>query len=271
MAVRVTKMSGAGNDFLLLGPAEARAMGAAVGAWARRVCRRGLSVGADGVVLVEPAEAGRLRVRFFNPDGSGAFCGNGTRCAVRFARLRGLAGDRQVLDTAAGEVTAEILGERVRLVLPPPRDGGSVELDLPDTRLAGRLVHAGVPHYVVRVEALAVAPLARWGPLVRRHPALGAEGANLDLIEATPAGLAVRTWERGVEGETLACGSGAVAAAHVVRCEGGPDRIRVIPASGIAIEVELPGDAASPRSAVMTGDARVVFEGEVSDEAASGF
>jgi diaminopimelate epimerase len=269
--VRVWKMSGAGNDFVMLDAETARRIGDDLVAWIRAVCRRGLSLGADGVTIVEPAGAARVRVRYHNPDGSVAFCANASRCAARLARQLGFGGESLLLETAAGEVPAEVLPDGVRLHLPPPRDAGRMSLDLGEERLDGRWVEAGVPHFLHFVDRLADAPLARWGPRVRRHPRFGEAGTNLDLVLRRPDGsLALRTWERGVEGETLACGSGAVAAAFAVRLEGGPETVRVEPASGVPLQVILPGPARSPRAAILVGDARFVFEGRVHREATCG-
>lgn len=268
--LHVTKMSGAGNDFLVLG-AEAAALADDRG-WIRRVCRRGVSVGADGVLFVARGAGGRIRVAFRNPDGSPAFCGNGSRCAARFARLNGLAGDSMVLETTAGEVEAEVLGERVKLRLPPPTDAGQVEIDIGPERLVGRSIVAGVPHFVTWVGEVATAPLARWGPAVRRHPRFAPAGVNVDLVQVDSAEqLRLRTWERGVEGETLSCGSGAVAAAFASRLNGGAACLTALPASGIALEIRLPGPPDRPEAAEVIGDARVIFVGELDPEASRGF
>jgi diaminopimelate epimerase len=268
----VVKMSGAGNDFLVVGPEQARKIEGATTEWVRRVCRRGLSVGADGVLFVEPRGNGRILVRFHNPDGSTAFCGNGSRCAARFARLQGYVGDAMVLETAAGEIRADIEGDRVRLVLAAPRDHGTKALEVCGERIEGRWVIAGVPHFVVRVPAVDVAPLSQWGPAIRRHPEFGEAGTNLDLLAATPAGpLALRTWERGVEAETLACGSGAIAAAFAARLGGAEEWIQILPAGGVMLEVGLPGERTRPDSSILIGDARVIFETELDAEAISGF
>lgn len=265
-------MSGAGNDFIVLGGDDASALQEDLAAWARKVCRRGVSVGADGVLLVERAAKDRVRVRFYNPDGSEAFCGNGSRCAARYAHERGLAGDRMVLDTVVGDVLAEVSGSLVRLVLPAPRDRGERVLTAGGERLAGRAVFAGVPHFVVFVEDVSQAPLASWGPVVRHHACFGPEGTNLDLVEARSSDtLVLRTWERGVEGETLSCGSGAIAAAHAWRLGGGAKNLRLLPASGIPVRVELPGSAEAPEAAILEGDARLIFEGLLHSEATDGF
>ena len=129
-----------------------------------------------------------------------------------------------------------------------------------------------MPHFVVLSECTAEAPLDRWGPEVRHHRVFAPDGVNLDLAQVDAVeGILLRTWERGVEGETLACGSGAVAAAFAVRLQGLPEARQVIPASGIALEVRLPGPPDDPREAVVTGDARFVFEGELNEEATRGF
>jgi len=266
----VWKMSGAGNDFLVLGPEAAARISDNLAAWVRRVCRRRLSVGADGVLLVEPCGADRVRVRFYNPDGSPAFCGNGSRCAARFASLTGLTGERLILETSIGEIRAEVRGSEVRVALPAPRDGGEVTIELADESIAGRAIDAGVPHFVVFVKGVADAPLDRWGPAIRRHERFGPAGTNVDLVALAPDGsLDLRTWERGVEGETLACGSGAVAAAVAARAGGGPPRSRVVPASGIPLEVELTGPVEAPDAAILTGDARLIFEARLAPEATS--
>jgi diaminopimelate epimerase len=268
---RVTKMSGAGNDFLVLGDEEARGHADDPG-WIRRICCRRLSVGGDGVLIVEPLERDELRVEFRNPDGAAAFCGNGTRCAARYARLRGWAGPSMRLATCIGEVPAEVRGSLVRLTLPAPRDRGLRSVEVDGEQLRGRWIDAGVPHFVVSVAALHAAPLERWGPLVRQHADFAPEGVNLDLMQLeADSSVRLRTWERGVEGETLACGSGAVAAALAARLEGCAEELTVLPASGIAIEVDLPGDPGQPTLARMTGDARVIFEGRLGEDAVSGF
>jgi len=269
--LRVTKMSGAGNDFVVLGPNEARQIAQELPAWTRRVCRRGLSIGGDGVLAVERSRNDRVRVRFYNPDGGESFCGNGSRCAARYAHLHGFAGESMVLETMIGDVPAEVDGGNVRLFLALPEDRGAVSLEKDGARLEGRFLVAGVPHLVVLVEDVAVAALEVWGPWIRRHPHFAPEGTNVDLIGWRSDGsLAIRTWERGVEGETLACGSGAVAAAAVVRGRAPSDRVRVVPASGVPLVVSF--EQRSDREiVVLQGDARMVFEGTLTDEATSGF
>jgi len=266
--VDFVKMSGAGNDFIVLDAEQSRAIRGDLAPWIRRVCRRGVSVGADGVLFVEAAGAGRVRVTFRNPDASEAFCGNGSRCAARFAHLRGFVGPRMVLETIAGDVEARIEGKLVEVLLPAPEDRGPASVEVAGERLEGRFVIAGSPHFVVLGSGFPEGALAAWGPAVRRAEPFGAAGVNFDLaVPLGPSRLSVRTWERGVEGETLSCGSGAVAAAFAALRAGGARATTVVPASGIALAVEFAGDA-QPTHALLRGDARYLFEGRLSAEAA---
>ncbi len=271
-ALRIVKMSGAGNDFVVLGPREAETLGERLVAWTRLVCRRGVSVGADGVLVVAPSAPGRVRVTFLNPDGAPAFCGNGSRCAARFAALQAFAPDEMILETAAGDVPARLTADGVRLILPPPSGGERLAVESAAGSLEGYRVFAGVPHFVLVVTDVAAAPLERWGPALRRHPAFGTEGTNVDVAARLPDGARLRTFERGVEGETLACGSGAVAAALVARRLGWTGSVvRLVPRSGIPIVVDLPGPADAPESAILEGDARLIFDGTLAAEATEGF
>jgi diaminopimelate epimerase len=265
-------LSGAGNDFVVLEAEDAARLDRRAADWVSRLCRRRVSVGADGVLVVARSGPDRVRVEFRNPDGSAAFCGNGSRCAARFARVRGLAGASMILETAAGEVPAEVGAENVRLTLPVPLDEGDATIEAGGTTLVGRRISAGVPHFVVENANPGGAPLEAWGPEVRRHPAFGAAGTNFDLVGRTADGtLAIRTWERGVEGETLACGSGALAAALRFRAARSPgETLKILPASGIPLSVTFPGPPERPEAAILEGDARIVFEGELGSDALNG-
>jgi diaminopimelate epimerase len=267
--VHFTKMSGAGNDFVVLDAATWRRIPPDRAQWVRAVCRRGLSVGADGVLVVSAEGPTHVRVQFFNPDGGEAFCGNGTRCAARYAVLHDLAPEASlVLLTAVGEVPAVVDGDTVSLSLPPPKDLGEVVLELPAAAFRGRWVVAGVPHVVIPVTGLADYRLEGFAPSLRRHAALGPSGANVDLVETDATGrVHVRTWERGVENETLACGTGAVAVALAARLSGAPESVVVLPRSGSALTVKIAGDPLHPLGAELTGDARLVFEATLDPEA----
>ena len=272
-------MSGAGNDFLVFGarvergPRETEAI--------RRLCRRGTGVGADGVLFVfaehEGDPSSRIVADYVNADGSaGRFCGNGTRCAARFAVLRGLAGPSLVVATGWGAVGATVRGDgAVKLELPEPVAVGRA---VPSLDAAGETLErdafalvVGVPHVVLYVKAdvdLDALDLSVLGPVNRRHPAMR-DGANANFVKVlSPSRLAVRTWERGVEAETLACGSGAVASAVVTSfLKGESSPVSVATRSGETLEVSFVRDGEIARDVTLTGDARVVFEGTLEEGA----
>ncbi len=272
-----TKMSGAGNDFLVFGarvergPKETEAI--------RRLCRRGTSVGADGVLFVfaerEGDPSSRVVADYVNADGSvGRFCGNGTRCAARFAFLRGLAGPSLVVATGWGAVGATVHADgSVALALPEPVAVGRSVPSLDATggileRDAFALV-VGVPHVILYVKTdvdLDALDLSILGPLNRRHPAMR-EGANANFVKMLSASrIAVRTWERGVEAETLACGSGAVASAVMTSfLTGSAPPVAVSTRSGETLWVSFVRDGEVARDLTLTGDARVVFEGTLEE------
>jgi len=267
----IVKMSGAGNDFIVLDEAVWETLPGDRATWVRGACRRGLSVGADGVLVVGPGGDGGVRVVFFNPDGGEAFCGNGTRCAARYAVWRRLVtGPRMTLATAAGPVPAVVEGGIVSLRLPPPEDRGAIELKGPDGDVhSGRLVIAGVPHLVLHVPQVAAWPLDRLAPILRRDPALGPEGANVDIVARDGDGrVHVRTFERGVEGETLACGSGAIACALARAAAGAVSPLRIETAGGDALVVRW--QAADDGFEVwLAGPAEVAFTGNWEFETAA--
>ena len=270
LSLRFTKMSGAGNDFLVwegavdVGAAEVDAI--------RRLCRRGTGVGADGVLFVHRDGPGRVAADYRNADGSvGRFCGNGTRCAARFAALRGLAPERMTVRTGWGDVPARVEGARVTLTLPEPVAVGRAVSSLDATGALGREAYAlavGVPHVVAFAAGgvdLATLDLARFGPALRRHPDMR-EGANANVVEVLgPARLRVRTWERGVEAETLACGSGVVASAVTAYALGlvrPPVSLETRSGETLVVGFRFEGEVA--RDVTLAGDARVVFEGTLS-------
>ena len=264
-------MAGGGNDFLVF-EADGRALGDGDRARIALLCRRGLSVGADGALFVAPSGPGRVRLDYFNADGGlASFCANGTRCAARYAVSRGLVrGEALEIDTGWARIHAAVGRESVTLhlpPLPPPAAPVGVSGDgLPPTATP---MCVGVPHLVVFVTAdLSALPIDRLAPPLRRHPDLP-EGANVNFVEVVaPDRLAVRTFERGVEGETLACGSGVVASAVVAAREG-----RVRPPvvcdtrSGLSFTVAFRPSDGVISDATLEGDAREIFTAELNEEA----
>lgn len=202
---RFWKLSGAGNDFVLL---EGRLASPKARSLARRLCDRRAGVGADGLLV-----ASRGHADYFNADGSRAFCGNGARCAAWWLERRGLGGTAFTLSGIP--VSAVVRGTSARIRMPDVTPGRLLTVSAEGRRWHTAFLDTGVPHAVVRVAAAALArfPVVAVGRALRRHSAFGPKGANVDFVAAKGRGLAVRTYERGVEDETLACGTGAVAAA----------------------------------------------------------
>jgi diaminopimelate epimerase len=271
--VAFTKMSASGNDFIVLDAAEAARLPDPEG-WIRRVCQRALSVGADGVLVVGAATAGGVPVAHFNADGGrSALCGNGTRCAARWSRRRGLGGDPLRLLTDAGEVVATFPGgERVTVELAPSVGSPSPRrVDLPGgSTVSGFSLTVGIPHFVARVARVAEVPVDSLGSQIRRHPGFGDAGTNASFVELGADGsLEIRTFERGVERETLACGTACMAAAVVAADRGWSSApVRCRPRSGIEVAVDFDRTDRGYAAIRLTGDARLIYEGRLTAEAA---
>ncbi len=257
-------VSGGGNDFLALIEPRAVPDAALIRAW----CRRGVSLGADGLfVLRRQGEA--VRMDYWNADGSPAdLCINGTRCAARLAFHFEWGNGSVKIVTGAGPIAAAVASEdRIALAL-PPAEAPAVprRLVAAGREWSGWQVSVGVPHFVVPWEdTLDRAPVAGLGPALRSHPDLGPAGANVDFVRfRPPSGLEIRTFERGVEAETLACGTGvlaAVATALELGVLGLP--IRALTLGGFELEVE--GELREGRIVAwrLLGDARLLGRCEI--------
>src|SRR5262249_37942562 len=205
-----TKMAGGGNDFLVIDNRAGRVTDPVE--LARRACTPHLSVGADGLILIEPSARATFRMRYWNADGSvGDFCGNGTRCAARFAFTSVIAPKRMTIETGAGIVAAEVSdGGQVTLTLPPPHGfRADKTLRLGDRVINGAFIVTGVPHYVIFLKdelwSQEIVPLGR---AIRMHPDLQPDGANVNFVVVRGEHeIEVRTYERGVEAETLSSAS----------------------------------------------------------------
>lgn len=259
MSIPFWKMHGAGNDFILVDD-RALTFPARDSAGIARLCDRRRGIGSEGLLLIQPSASADFRMRFFNPDGAEAdLCGNGARCIARLAREIGAAPADMRIETAAGPVRAEILAAGVRIHLPPPKDWRmNLSIAWKNKRQFLHFVNSGVPHAVVVVDDLAAIDVPALGSFIRRHALFAPAGTNADFIQVLgPEALAIRTYERGVEAETLACGTGIVAAALVAEKLGlvrAPVRVRA--AGGDELEVGL-----APLT--LTGPAEHSFRGTI--------
>ena len=271
--LRFVKMSGAGNDFVVVDNRDGVVHESDKSALALRACRRKIGVGADGLILIEsPAGGARDAVgadyvmRYFNADGSeGELCGNGTRCAAVFAREIGAAGSSQAIATPAGVLAAEILPRgpdetaTVRVVMAKPSPVRRLRIpDLPGGEAELFALEVGVPHALEVVSDVGAVDVLRRGSAIR-HDAAFPAGANANFIalDERAGEIRLRTFERGVEAECLACGTGATAAVTVAhRFCGWPPVVPVRVESGDLIHIDLTGDAP-----LMEGPVTRVYEG----------
>jgi diaminopimelate epimerase len=261
MRIEFSKMHGAGNDFIVVGPAYSALIGRAP-ELARRLCPRRTSVGADGLIMLSNSDG--LFMHYCNSDGStAAFCGNGARCMVLYCAMKNIAAGRVEFRTLSGHHTGEVLERGVRVSMAPARLERKLSLEVSGRTYEVHLIRAGVPHVVVILGNADMVDVESVGSMIRSHAAFGDEGANVDFVtRGEGGGFAIRTYERGVEGETLACGSGCVAAAHVLRleCVAG-DSVTLRVKSGDLLTVEQPREEGG--DAFLTGPAVMVFEGHL--------
>lgn len=261
------KMSASGNDFIMIDNRHGVVdrLFPDVPFFVEKVCRRRLSVGADGLILIEQSATADFSWRFYNADGSEAdMCGNGGRCAARFAYLNGIAGERMAFQTLAGVMKAEIRDAQVKLQLTTPTD---LRLDYPVALERKEIfvssVNTGVPHVIVLTDDIEHAPVEELGRTLRYHKAFSPQGTNVDFVTVIDREtVKVRTYERGVEGETLACGTGAVAASVVLKEKGlTGSAVGLWTRGGEVLRVSV-GD-----EVYLEGDARVVYVGQLWKEA----
>lgn len=268
--VDFTKMSGTGNDFILIDHRTPFLSKEEMPAFAKAVCERRVSVGADGLILIENCEHADFRWQFLNADGSWAeMCGNGARCAARFAHSKGIAPARMRFETVAGLIEAEVTGQSVKVKMTAPTGLRLEEkLTVNGEDLVVHSLNTGVPHAVLFMEDIRQAPVLERGRAIRFHEHFQPAGTNVNFVQQTGGGLSVRTYERGVEGETLACGTGAVASAIIAGLLGKAQAPVAVTTSGgeqLLIHYTLAGKEIS--EVYLEGPACFIYEGRLHEEA----
>jgi len=265
------KMSGSGNDFIIIDNRNTIVEEENLIDFIAKVCRRKMSVGADGVILVENSDTVDFKWRFYNSDGSAAdMCGNGARCVSRFASLNNIAGTEMSFETEAGIVSAQVIDERVKIKTTQPEDltlDYFIELESGPISLCS--VNTGVPHVTVEVEDIRGVDVESLGREIRFHDWFSPTGTNVNFIHPRKdRTIEIRTYERGVEDETLACGTGAVAAAIVMAKKFRiPSPVNVMPKSGGTLLVYYQEKAGGFYDIYLEGDARIIYKGELWEEA----
>ena len=270
MTLDFTKMNGAGNDFVVVDNRDLLLTLSTDQIAA--LCNRHRGVGADGLLMVEPAQTGAdFRMRYYNADGGEAeMCGNGARCFARFAsRLEGTRQQAVRFETQAGVITAECLGEHVRLGMSDPHSySPPTGIQVNGRELSISFLNTGVPHAVVEVADLASVDVRADGSAIRHHTHFAPRGTNVNFTCAVePGHIRVRTYERGVEDETLACGTGVVACAlihHLATGTPSPVSVEVKGGDTLTVGFSATGGVGAFDSVTLTGPADFVFNGSIS-------
>jgi diaminopimelate epimerase len=264
--LRFTKMNGAGNDFVMI---DNRAGDVRLApdqiVW---ICDRHRGVGADGILLLEkPQNGADFRMRYYNRDGGEAeMCGNGARCFAKFANQVASAGEAVRFETPAGIIGARLNGDSVTLDMSEPKDLQlDIELSAQGQQELVHFINSGVPHVIVPVTNVDSVEVHRRGEAIRRHEKFQPAGANVNFLEKRGANeIKIRTYERGVEAETLACGTGVVAGALIFGATeklSGPISVTVRSGAELSVDFRRDGDRFS--DVKLIGPAEFVFEGTI--------
>jgi diaminopimelate epimerase len=262
------KMSGTGNDFVLLDNRK-NTLGIGLSQLVPKLCHRRNGVGADGVLLLEYSSKADFRMRYLNADGGEvSFCGNGGRCIAWFAHSIGAVGETMTFEAGDGLHKAEVSGHRVKLSMKDPADFRlNFVLDLGSKGYAASFADTGVPHVVIPVMDLQDFPVVETGRKVRHHELFEPAGTNANFIELIDQHhLTIRTYERGVEDETLACGTGSTAAAVISGLQGrAVSPVECLTYGGEILTVHFKKEDDRITEVFLEGAVRLVFKGEWSD------
>ncbi len=271
--VPFAKMSGTGNDFIVIDHRRPLVSVDQQPDFVRGVCRRMFSVGADGVIFIENSDSADFSWRFYNADGSvPEMCGNGARCAARFAFARGIAEKKMSFETLAGIIHAEVLNDDgdVSLLMTEPfdyRSGLEAKLDGKNVEIS--FMNSGVPHAVIFMDEDMDIPVKEWGNTIRFHDLFAPAGANVNFVQAlADGGIRSRTYERGVEDETRACGTGAVASAILAAGKGlvkSPVTVTTSGGEKLTIVFNLKDDGTAEQ-VYLQGPARIIYIGQLTAE-----
>ena len=264
-------MSGSGNDFIIIDNRDNVVEEKNLTKFITSVCRRKMSVGADGLILIENAENVDFKWRFYNSDGSRAeMCGNGARCAARFAHINKIAGPEMSFETDAGIVSAQVNNGLVKVKLTDSKDlKVDFAIDLEDGPVKVSSINTGVPHVVIPVDDIYDVEVVKLGREIRYHEKFAPAGTNVNIYcQEKEDKITIRTYERGVEDETLACGTGVVACVLVYAYKAKmKSPISVRTKSGEWLLVYFEEKEGTFYNIYLEGDARIIYKGEMSEEA----
>jgi diaminopimelate epimerase len=265
------KMSGSGNDFIIIDNRDLSLKVGSLPDFTRAVCRRKISVGADGVVIIEPSNTADFKWQFFNSDGSVAeMCGNAARCVARLAFLQGIVGEKLSFETIAGIVNAEVCENvpKVKLTDPSLVNLGK-KIVIGGLEFVLDIIDTGVPHAVTFADNLESVDVFEWGKKIRHHESFQPKGTNANFAAVLDRHkLKVRTYERGVENETLACGTGAVAAVLAAAERGFVDSpVETIVKSGETLRIYFSRKNDRFEEIYLEGKVKIIYQGFLFEEA----
>lgn len=258
-----TKMVASGNDFVVIDNRKKNIIG--LPGLAKKICGRNFGAGADGLLVIEPSKRADFKMRIINSDGSEAeMCGNGARCVALYAKQNRLVRKNMKIETLAGIIGAEVSGDKIRLEMSEPKDIKlDIDLTIDSKDYSVNFVNTGVPHAVVFTEKVDGVNVKNLGRKVRYHSAFAHRGTNADFVEPQKGNLLkVRTYERGVEDETLACGTGVVASAIIAAVvKGFRSPVKCLTKSGEILKIYFKKSGDSFRNVYLEGGASKVFCG----------
>ena len=255
MKIPFHKYQGTGNDFIMIDDRENKFPDTDLGL-VSRLCDRRFGIGADGLILIRNHKGLDFDMIYFNSDGTQSLCGNGSRCAVKFAHAAGICGKEARFHTIEGNLTAKIEGSEVHLKMP---DVDGVKHVGPDL-----FINTGSPHYIRYVKDVKHFDVFQEGRAIRYSGLYGERGTNVDFVETSgPDEIFVRTYERGVENETLSCGTGVTACALAHGTMGHTSPVTVhTPGGKLTVSFRKSGDGGFT-DIYLIGPAEKVFEGSV--------
>ncbi|MBL7091818.1 MAG: diaminopimelate epimerase [Candidatus Omnitrophica bacterium] len=271
--IEFVKAEACGNDFIIIDRLQVRGCRGSTGLQpaklAKELCQRKLSVGADGLLLIEASKRADFKMRVFNPDGSEVdMCGNGSRCAALYAHQKKPAcGGKMVIETRAGDLQAEVKQDKVKIKLSRPKDLRlKFDLDIDGQTQNVSYINTGVPHIVCFAQDLDNFNVEEAGRAIRYHPEFQPGGTNADFVQVLDEGhIRVRTYERGVEQETLACGTGCVAAGIITAYQTEKPqkvhKIKVDTRGGEALNVYFNIEKDIIDEVFLEGQAKIVYRG----------
>jgi len=261
-------MVASGNDFVIIDNRDGIIN--VTSEWMRKVCQRKLGIGADGVLIVECSKVANFKMRIFNSDASEAeMCGNGGRCIAKFAQEKGIVGSEMKFETLAGIIEAQVINHRVKIKLTEPINLLlNKKVQLQHREILVQCLNTGVPHTVIITKEIENVDVVELGRQIRWHQDFVPAGTNVDFIQPLDnQTIKIRTYERGVEEETLACGTGSAAAACLASILGlTRPPVKMITKSGEILDIDFNMKETNITNLYLTGDVEVVYEGVITQE-----